>query len=640
MPTINHSIRLTVLMLLFSARLLTAQDDLPPSFDKRYREMMAVQEIANLVLPTINWTEVQKENERHPNDLFSRAIPVDISPGATGKWVDLPNGDRVWRLTLHSKSALGLAVFLDRIQLPEGARLYAYKTGDWQLYGPYTAENLPAGQRAWIGVIEGETAVLEYFEPARARGNLPFHIYRVDHVFRQDQDGGPRTPTVFDFGTSYECHENALCPPGNLLPDQRRGICRIVVVVTIGMGRCTGNLMNNTRQDLTPYIYTGFHCVDGYTPEYDLWRFDFNYESSACPEPTVEPDYDSMTGSVFRAGRQANDFLLVELMNDLPAQYLAYYLGWNRNGLAPDTSYIFHHPNGDIKKVAASYIQSNVFNGPINWNNNVTTPAQHHFDVDYSIGGFQPGSSGAALLDKTGKMVGSLHGGNATEICIGSQAWFGRLSRAWDGGGTPATRLKDWLDPDNTGVMELNGTYFSGGAAGIGFLGTEDGEPITGVTIHFVAGTDTIVYPNLPDGTFPLINVPAGVNFKIWAQKDVKPTNGVSTLDVIALRKHILGLQLIESPYAKIAADVNDSGMISTLDLIKIQKVILFVDADFGNVPSWQFIPQSFQFSNPAQPFQDVWPVTIQGNNFPAITDFDFIGIKSGDVNGSANPEE
>lgn len=640
MPTLHTSIHLTGLMLFFSARLLTAQDDLPPSFDKRYSELMAGREMTSLTLPAIDWAEVQKENERLPNDLFSRAIPADIHPLSAGQWVDLPNGDRVWRLALLSGGALGLAVFLDEVALPEGGRLYVYKTGDWQLFGPYTDKNLPAGKRTWIGVIEGETAVLEYYEPARAKGSIPFHIYRVDHVFRQDEEGGPRTPAVFDFGTSYECHENAVCSPGDLLSDQRRGICRIVVVVTIGMGRCTGNLMNNTSQDLTPYIYTGFHCMDGYIPEYDLWRFDFNYESSACPAPATEPDYDSMLGCIFRAGRQANDFLLLELMNDIPPVHLVYYLGWNRNGVAPDTSYIFHHPNGDIKKIAASYIQSSVFNGPINWDNDVTTPPQHHFDVDYSTGGFQPGSSGAALLDKTGKMVGSLHGGNGTDICTGSQAWFGRFSRAWDGGGTPATRLKDWLDPNNTGATELNGTYFSGGAAGLGFLGTEDGEPISGATIHFMAGADTIVYPNLPDGTFPLVNVPAGVNFKIWVEKDVKVTNGVSTLDVIAMRKHILGLQLIESPYSKIAADVNGSGSISTLDLIKIQKVILFVDSGFGDVPSWQFIPQGFQFSDPTQPFQDVWPVTIQGNNFPAVTDFDFIGIKSGDVNGSADGGE
>ena len=636
MPNKYTSICLSGLMLIISACLLTAQNDLPPSFDKRFSSFLPSQTVPVVSMPAIDWAAVRQEDERGPGTRFSKSMSADINPLASGEWTDLPNGDRVWRMAVRSQGALSLAVFFDQVNLPEGGRLYLYKTDNWQLFGPYTPEKMPAGKRTWLGLIDGDQAVLEYYEPQSARGMLPFHIYRIDHGYRRDE-GGPRSP-AFDFGTSLACHDNAVCAPGDRLPDQRRGICRIIIVVAEGMGRCTGNLMNNVRQDLTPYIYTGFHCMDGYTPEYDLWRFDFNYESAACPEPAVEPDYDSMMGSIYRAGRRENDFLLVELMNDVPSQYMTYYLGWNRDGVGPDTSYIFHHPRGDIKKIGASYQAATVYNSSINWDNGVTTPPQNHFNVIYSVGGFEVGSSGAALLNKTGKMVGHLHGGNPNLTdCTGSQAWFGRLSRAWDGGGTPATRLKDWLDPDNTGVMELNGTYFAGGSAGVGFLGTEDGDPITGAMIHFVAGNDTIVYPNYADGTFPLVNVPAGTHFKVWAEKDYNATNGVSTLDIIALRKHILGIQVITSPYIKIAADVNASGSVSTLDLIQVQKVILHINESFGSVPSWQFIPQGYQFTDPNQPFLDNWPTFIEGTNFPSVTDFDFIGIKSGDLNGSAH---
>ena len=35
--------------------------------------------------------------------------------------------------------------------------------------------------------------------------------------------------------------------------------------------------------------------------------------------------------------------------------------------------------------------------------------------------------------------------------------FYGKLAVSWNGGGTSATRLKDWLDPVNTGALSMNG---------------------------------------------------------------------------------------------------------------------------------------------------------------------------------------
>jgi subtilisin-like proprotein convertase family protein len=37
--------------------------------------------------------------------------------------------------------------------------------------------------------------------------------------------------------------------------------------------------------------------------------------------------------------------------------------------------------------------------------------------------------------------------------------WYGRVSMSWNGGGASSNRLKDWLDPTNSGVQTLNGSY-------------------------------------------------------------------------------------------------------------------------------------------------------------------------------------
>jgi hypothetical protein len=55
------------------------------------------------------------------------------------------------------------------------------------------------------------------------------------------------------------------------------------------------------------------------------------------------------------------------------------------------------------------------------------------------------------LFDQNHRVIGQLHGGYAS--CTSKTAdWYGRLNVSWEGGGTPSTRLKDHLDPDNSGV--------------------------------------------------------------------------------------------------------------------------------------------------------------------------------------------
>jgi len=115
------------------------------------------------------------------------------------------------------------------------------------------------------------------------------------------------------------------------------------------------------------------------------------------------------------------------------------------------------------------------------------------------------------------------------------------------------------------------------------------------------------------------------------------PKNGVTTFDVVLIRKHILGNQFLDSPYKIIAADANHSNTVTTFDLVVITKVILGNLPNFTDNTSWRFVPKGFTFPVPQNPFWDNFPesivVTLIGPFY-----FDFIAIKVGDVNGSASP--
>ncbi|MEO5583482.1 MAG: hypothetical protein ABIR66_12385, partial [Saprospiraceae bacterium] len=118
-------------------------------------------------------------------------------------------------------------------------------------------------------------------------------------------------------------------------------------------------------------------------------------------------------------------------------------------------------------------------------------------------------------------------------------------------------------------------------------------------------------------------------------QKAEDPANGLSTIDLLLIEKHIKGQAIITDPYLLIAADVNRSNSVSVTDLIELRKLILGTISSFTNAKSWMFVPRTFVFADQANPW--IFPETIEYNSLNAtITDADFVGIKMGDINNSA----
>jgi len=184
-----------------------------------------------------------------------------------------------------------------------------------------------------------------------------------------------------------------------------------------------------------------------------------------------------------------------------------------------------------------------------------------------------------------------------------------------EGGGCAAffdlagrVRKADVLDPVSNVVMSLSGDWTEATATGA-------------------------------DGSFSFPDIPGGSALTLTATKDDHPANGVTTLDILRIRRHILNVELLESPYQKLASDVNASKTISTLDLVFIQRVILGLDPGFPGVDSWEFIPQDFQFTDDDNPFLDDMPAALAiPPLLQDVGDADFWALKMGDVNGSAAP--
>ncbi|HRD81339.1 MAG TPA: peroxidase family protein [Saprospiraceae bacterium] len=119
--------------------------------------------------------------------------------------------------------------------------------------------------------------------------------------------------------------------------------------------------------------------------------------------------------------------------------------------------------------------------------------------------------------------------------------------------------------------------------------------------------------------------------------KNDPASTGVSTLDIILIQRHILGSELLDSPYKLLAADVNRSGSISTLDIVLMRRVILGIATEFPDGNVWRFIPTAHSFSDPANPFADNIIEPPMHFDLMALNyNGDFVAVKAGDVNGSA----
>ncbi len=174
-----------------------------------------------------------------------------------------------------------------------------------------------------------------------------------------------------------------------------------------------------------------------------------------------------------------------------------------------------------------------------------------------------------------------------------------------------------------------------------GKLETENGEALGQKLVGLTGGINMAVTTDV-DGTFDFPSLPLNQDYTLTPVYDTNPLNGVTTFDMVIIRRHILGVLALNSPYKIIAADANDSGAVTTFDLVVLQKLILNVTDELPNGnKSWRFVDAKYVFPNPANPFFENFPEAITIDPLASnVWEQDFVGIKVGDVNDSADPSD
>jgi hypothetical protein len=165
-----------------------------------------------------------------------------------------------------------------------------------------------------------------------------------------------------------------------------------------------------------------------------------------------------------------------------------------------------------------------------------------------------------------------------------------------------------------------------------GLVETEEYETVEKVLVNLkdVHGNVVTSYITGQSGSYHFIN--PLFDYTMVPERNDNHKNGVSTLDLVAIQKHLLGIQDFTSPYKLIAADANNSKSVSALDIVEIRKLILGLYTEFPNNTSWRFVDHKFVFDDPQHP----WPFdeVIVAHDGMTMQE-DFVGVKVGDVNGT-----
>ncbi|MCG8573976.1 MAG: GEVED domain-containing protein [Flavobacteriales bacterium] len=475
---------LTGIVLSWAAMAQVSEGGLPTSFAKisidETSPYDASYEIISLGTPDMAaiHSEDASKDGRHDNYRVATNIPVSANLTSQGTWLELENGDLLWRLGIRIPGAQALGLYFDEmVNIPAGGKLHAYNEKRSQYVGAYTSET-PEFQA--MEMIEGEMITLEYLMPEGSTELPTISIESVAYFYRGVED---RIAFFRDGTLEVEasrlhgsCEVDVNCSEGSSWVPQRDAVVHYSFVDGGSTYVCSGSVINNTNNDCTPYILSANHCGEP-TVSGDLsgnvWYF--NYQRPTCvPGNTAKYTgalSETMSGGIFRASSSwgdypatfsyqvdGSDFMLVEMTTDIPEDYDAYFAGWSRSTSASGSGVGIHHPAGDEKKIStySASLYSTTYNSGwsgAHWGVEWISTANGH-------GVTEGGSSGSPIFNSSGRIVGHLSGGSSYCVSPTDNDLYGKFDRAWDQEGASATeRLRNWLDPVGTNPTTLDGTY-------------------------------------------------------------------------------------------------------------------------------------------------------------------------------------
>lgn len=395
-------------------------------------------------------------------------IPTDLTIDNAGDWSTLPDGKKVWRLQVQAKDAIALMLSFKDFYIPENGKLFIYSSDKTHLIGAFTHHTNPPTKEYATEFLAGDKIILEYEtdisdnERPRIAIDAVGYGYNHLHVSRTMADIGPNA--------SGSCMVNINCEEGEAWQTEKNGVCQMTLPIGNYIYICSGSLVNNTAEDLKPYILSAFHCIDLDVPvteeNLNKYTFYFHFERTGCENNSSIASYKTITGCKKVAGIPldgGSDGLLLLLNQNIPEHYNVYYNGWDRSNTAAKSGVGIHHPSGDYMKISTFsktaktstwYGVDNIEGAPnAHWSTVFEQTTNGHSVTE-------GGSSGSPLFNQNKLIVGTLSGGSSSCEKPDGINTYGKLYYHWDQYSKADTaRMDIYLDPSHTGKTQLSGRY-------------------------------------------------------------------------------------------------------------------------------------------------------------------------------------
>jgi lysyl endopeptidase len=456
----KRTLLLASLLLAFLSCFSQVTEEMPMSWKLSVRSDVSVIE-----LPPLDLGEITEQDSINDLDKslpwrygISRSVELDMSQD--GEWTDVSNIGRIWRAAIKSPDAINLSINFENFYLPEGATLHLYNEDRSDISRTYSnAQNRQNNQVAsWY--ISGDVIWIEYFVPNYVTEEAQLEIGSIIHGYRL---GRIRQYVQNNRGLndSGDCNYDVNCSIGADFDEKKDVIKKTVALLTLGNGYlCSASLMNNTGNDKTPYLLTANHCLEISDPAFWTIRFNWMSPNPVCGNGEDSDDLQTnftMSGAELKASNELSDFALVEMFSSIPESWDIAFAGWDNTDVDPEFEVGIHHPNGDIMKICrddSGAVKENA-NGTEVW---LIGGVSVGTGNGWEYGTTESGSSGSPLFDQNGRVIGQLYAGQS--FCDGEQNnddydIYGRFAVSWDSGASQQTRLRDWLDPNNSGATTL-----------------------------------------------------------------------------------------------------------------------------------------------------------------------------------------
>lgn len=311
-----------------------------------------------------------------------------------------------WTYTVESPGAVGIRLRFEEFDLSKGVGMYLYSLGldGPGAHGPYTLAGPDGTGSFWSPTLHDSTVYVELRATGGAAlkelSSTRFVIAEAGHL------AGPAwEPPAAEKNALEECGLTAACASSHLSGWNvyRHGVARLLYRDGGSFFVCTGSLI--ASQSLLPFLLTANHCIEDEEMAASVeatWDFFASSCGGSAPSPGQLP---STRGSTLLSTSQyasGTDHSLLLLSGPPPSGRT--YLGYTTSSVQVGARlHRLHHPGGTQLHYERVDVISPRFN--------CQGLSQTRYIVGRrSLGVNQGGSSGSALINADGQIVGQLFG--------------------------------------------------------------------------------------------------------------------------------------------------------------------------------------------------------------------------------------